>query len=184
MTSAASALLAHAAHPGAPESIMFARLVGARLDVNDVLLLGLCRDDLAALIERHFPGAVARERLPVAMLWTPHAAFVRDLYALLMRHDATAAASPADAHCLATIIAAACLRPDHLWRDLGLSGREDVTRILERHYPELAARNVNAMRWKKYLAQEVALAHGRRVTCAPGCPGCEDYGYCYPGAAS
>ncbi|WP_235012176.1 molybdopterin-binding protein [Caballeronia catudaia] len=27
----------------------------------------------------------------------------------------------------------------------------------------------------------VFLARGDAPTCAPGCPGCEDYGFCYPG---
>jgi nitrogen fixation protein NifQ len=36
------------------------------------------------------------------------------------------------------------------------------------------------LRWKKFLAQEVALANGREPTFAPGCPGCEDFSLCYP----
>ena len=98
-----------------------------------------------------------------------------------MLHDCTAMREPEDAHCLATIISAASLRPDHLWRDLGLSGRDDVTDMLERHYPMLVARNTTNLRWKKFLAQEVAHAQGVAPTSAPGCPGCDDYGFCYPG---
>jgi nitrogen fixation protein NifQ len=43
---------------------------------------------------------------------------------------------------------------------------------------------VKNLRWKKFLAQEVALANGRAVTFAPGCPGCEDFAFCYPERAS
>ena len=53
---------------------------------------------------------------------------------------------------VSSVLTRACLRPDHLWRDLGLSGREDVTALLTRHYPGLAARNVRNLRWKQYLA--------------------------------
>jgi len=85
-----------------------------------------------------------------------------------------------DAECLATIIANACLRPDHLWRDLGLNGREDVTQMLERYFPALVARNVDSLRWKKFLARELALSLGLEPGPAPGCPGCEDFRHCFP----
>jgi nitrogen fixation protein NifQ len=48
---------------------------------------------------------------------------------------------------------------------------------VQRHYPAFIARNVKALRWKKFLALEVALANGRPVTFARGCPGCEDFAY-------
>ncbi|SAK43494.1 hydrogenase [Caballeronia pedi] len=180
MNAPARALLAHAAHPDAPDTVLFARLIGARIESNDLLLLGLDAGAFTALIGRHFPGA-AVDRAPGAILSSPHRVFVRDLHGLLMWHDRTANRYREDAFCLATIIAAASLRPDHLWRDLGLGGRDDVSEMLARHYPVLVARNVANLRWKKFLAQEVAYARGVAPTCAPGCPGCEDYGVCYPG---
>ncbi|SAL13781.1 hydrogenase [Caballeronia terrestris] len=178
--SAASALLERANDPPAADTIAFARLIGARLDAGELLLLGLSRAEVDALISRHFPHGQTRVDTPSAMLWSPHWPFVSELRALLLKYDVTAMKRAADAYCLATIIATACLRPDHLWRDLGLSGRDDVTAILQRHYPDLIVRNVKNLRWKKFLAQEVALAHGRPVTHAPGCPGCEDFAHCYP----
>ncbi|WP_244817834.1 nitrogen fixation protein NifQ [Caballeronia sp. Lep1P3] len=182
MNATAHALLARAAHPVSADSRLFARLVGARIDMDDVSLLGLDAPALEALIARHFPGArdsVRTMRTRVALRESPHWAFVRDLRALLLRHDPTKDARPDDAQCLATIIAAACLRPDHLWRDLGLDSRDDVTAMLERHYPELVARNTAQMRWKKFLAYELARANGVAPECAPGCPGCEDFAHCY-----
>ena len=162
------------------DTLAFARLIGARLHANNLLLLGLGSNELAALFARHFPRFKADIDLPIAVASSPHWQFITELRDLLLSHDVTASASADDAHCLATIVATACERPDHLWRDLGLNGRDDVSAILVRHYPRLVARNVNALRWKKFLAQEVALAHGRPVTHAPGCPGCEDYAHCYP----
>ncbi|WP_250453166.1 nitrogen fixation protein NifQ [Caballeronia sp. ATUFL_M2_KS44] len=177
---AARRLIACARDANDPDAITFARLIGARLDADDLILLGLGAEELAALLDRHFERPHLGVRLPTALRASPHREFIGELRALLWSLDVTAAAHPADAHCLATIIATACERPDHLWRDLGLRGRDDVSAILQRHYPALVARNTNAMRWKKFLAQEVALAHGRAVTFAPGCPGCEDYAHCYP----
>jgi nitrogen fixation protein NifQ len=189
MNATARALLEHAAHPDAPDTVLFARLIGARIEHGDLPLLGLDRDALTALMRRHFPRDTDSPRAPIvafasfAASQTPHRAFVRDLHGLLMWHDRSAADHTAhadDARCLASIIAAASLRPDHLWRDLGLDGRDDVTAMLGRHYPELIARNTDNLRWKKFLAREVAQANGVAPTCAPGCPGCEDYGFCYP----
>jgi nitrogen fixation protein NifQ len=185
MNAAARALLDAATDAAAPDTVLFARLIGARIERGDLHLLGLVRAELAALARRHFPRAAWHlDDAPVTALATPHRAFVHDLHALLMWHDHTALAHPEDAHCLASIIAAASLRPDHLWRDLGLDGRDDVTAMLERHYPELVARNVDNLRWKKFLAQQVAHANGFAATCAPGCPGCEDYAFCYPADAA
>ena len=66
----------------------------------------------------------------------------------------------------------------------GLSGREDVTALLTRHYPGLAARNVRNLRWKQYLAYAACEHAGLPPAAAPGCPGCEDHEHCYGGAAA
>jgi nitrogen fixation protein NifQ len=164
-------------HPEAPDSVLFARLVDARIGQGDLHLLGLDSHALGALIHRHFLDDASRAL--ANEIAVPQHPFFDELRGLLIWNDITKHAE--DARCLASIIAAASLRPDHLWRDLGLSGRDDVTAMLERHYPQLIARNVENLRWKKFLAQEVAHAKGEAPTCAPGCPGCEDFGFCYPG---
>src|SRR5260370_737503 len=91
----------------------------------------------------------------------------------------TTSCETALAEWLASIIAHACPRPDHLWRDLGSSGRGEVTEMLSRYFPVLVARNVDGMRWKKFLARELALSLGLEPQAAPGCPGCEDFAYCF-----
>jgi nitrogen fixation protein NifQ len=174
MNATARELLRHAAHPDAPDTVLFARLIGARIERNDMGLLGLDSGALAMLIARHFPQASRNFNDAVE----PVHPFYFELRDLLVWHDRNQ--HKEDARCLASIIAAASLRPDHLWRDLGLDGREDVTDMLSRHYPILVARNVRDLRWKKFLAQELALAHGVAPTWAPGCPGCEDFRFCYP----
>ncbi len=162
------------------DTVAFARLIGAKLATGDLLHLGLGRDTLGALVARHFPGAVQAEGFPEQIVDAQHQLFVDEMRALLLRFERPRVANAIDAWCLATIIASACLRPDHLWRDLGLDGRDDVTAILTRHYPDLVARNVEGLRWKKFLAQQLAVEHGRVPSPAPGCPGCEDFGFCYP----
>jgi nitrogen fixation protein NifQ len=173
-------LLDHALHRDAADTVMFARLIGAKVASDQLLHLGLPRDALDALLSRHFPHFALPHAAPERIARSEHQAFVDAMRAMLLQHESSLASTDADAHCLATIIATACLRPDHLWRDLGLDGRDDVTAILTRHYPQLVARNTDGMRWKKFLARELALAEGRAPAPAPGCPGCEDYGFCYP----
>jgi len=177
-------LLAGVRDARVPDTRLFARLIAARIDAGDPAALGLGREDFAALMARHFPDAALDVALPEQPL-ADAPLFVAELIALLLQFDRPdAAADAADARCLATILGAACLRPDHLWRDLGLSGRDDVTDLLTRHYPALVARNTANLRWKAFLAQEVALAHGRVPGPAPGCPGCEDFGHCFPAHAA
>ncbi|SIT47723.1 NifQ [Paraburkholderia piptadeniae] len=177
---AVTRLLDHAPHRDAADTVMFARLIGAKLASGELRHLGLAREGLEALLSRHFPGGRLPHSAPERIAPSEHQPFVDAMRALLLRHEAAIPAADHDAQCLATIIATACLRPDHLWRDLGLDGRDDVTDILTRHYPQLVARNLDGLRWKKFLARELALAQGRAPAHAPGCPGCEDYGFCYP----
>ncbi|WP_295493476.1 nitrogen fixation protein NifQ [uncultured Ralstonia sp.] len=177
-------LLAGARDAQVADTVLFARLIAARLASGDLAALGLGREAFAALMARHFPGAIVEAALPEQPL-EGAPPFAGELIALLLRFDHPATpAEAADAQCLATLLAAACLRPDHLWRDLGLSGRDDVSDLLTRHYPELVVRNTANLRWKAFLAQEVALAHGRLPGPAPGCPGCEDFGHCFPALAA
>ena len=157
---------------------LFAALVAVREVRGDVFLLGLSHDRLTGLYRRHFLLDAVPPR-PFVTIGSPeHASFVSALNALLLAH-VSESVDLADADCLAAIIAHACLRPDHLWRDLGLTGRDDVTAMLERYFPSLIVRNTEGLRWKKFLARELALSQGLEPRPAPGCPGCEDFGFCF-----
>ncbi|MFM0339655.1 nitrogen fixation protein NifQ [Paraburkholderia fungorum] len=172
--------LAVATDAASPDTWLFAKLIAARDARGELALLGLAQPVWRALLKRHFAhmSDAIPARLP-AIETAEHTAFVQTLHALLLTH-ASAAVHADDAQCLASIIAHACLRPDHLWRDLGLAGREEVTWMLTRYFPTLVALNVANLRWKKFLAQQRALSLGLQPGPAPGCPGCEDYGYCFP----
>jgi nitrogen fixation protein NifQ len=162
------------------DAALFAALIAAREVRGDAFLLGLSHDQLAGLYRRHFSLDAPFPPLSVTIDSQEHASFVVALKALLLAH-VPESVDAADADCLAAIIAHACLRPDHLWRDLGLTGRDDVTAMLERYFPALVARNTENLRWKKFLARELALSQGLEPRPAPGCPGCEDFGFCFGG---
>jgi nitrogen fixation protein NifQ len=184
---ALQSLLSAAASADTPDARLFGALVAARAQRNELGLLGLSHPQLAGLLTRQFPHLPAADvaalapTAVMAVLPSTHAAFVTTLHTRLM-DDANPAADRDDAACLASIIAHACLRPDHLWRDLGLDGRDAVSAMLDRYFPALAARNVAHLRWKKFLAQEVAASLDVPASPAPGCPGCEDFGFCFPHA--
>jgi nitrogen fixation protein NifQ len=175
-----AALAAHAF-----DARLFARLVAAREVRGELALLGLSAEQLASLAKRHFvleaavPLAQSAGNPLLSVVDEAGAAYAHSMRGFLIAHAAPEVDSE-DVRCLAAIVANACLRPDHLWRDLGLSGRDDVTAMLERYFPVLVARNVEGLRWKKLLARELALATGAIPGPAPGCPGCEDFGFCFP----
>ena len=181
------ALLASATDATSPDAVLFAKLIAARETRDELPLLGLSRAQIAGLFERHFarcaPPAAAAHLGTIAVRPAVHATFVTQMRSLLLS-EASPSVSSDDAQCLSSIIAHACLRPDHLWRDLGLSGRDEVSAMLDRYFPDLAARNVDNLRWKKFLAQQLALSLGEEPGPAPGCPGCEDFTFCFPPAPS
>lgn len=178
-----SARMAHwldaSANPASPDTQLFAKLIAERDARNELALLGLEQPAWRALLARHFARGAIPAALPFVVTSSEHAEFVRTLHALLLTH-ASVAVQADDAQCLAAIIAHACLRPDHLWRDLGLAGRDEVTWMLTRYFPTLVALNTANLRWKKFLAEQRALSLGLQPGPAPGCPGCEDYAHCYP----
>ena len=184
--------------PRSFDARLFAKLIAAREVRGEWALLGLSPAQWSGLIGRHFrftpvaPDLTGLSRFSGVAAVVAVAALAVDTHErvefaaamrALMLQYASPAVLPDDAQCLATIIAHACLRPDHLWRDLGLTGRDEVSAMLERYFPSLAALNVENLRWKKFLAQQLALSLGQEPGPAPGCPGCEDYRLCFPRAS-
>lgn len=80
---------------------------------------------------------------------------------------------------IASIVAAACLGGDHLWRDLGLASREQLRELLEYNFPRLASRNVNNMRWKKFFYKQLCEQDGGYVCRSPSCEHCPTYHDCF-----
>lgn len=77
------------------------------------------------------------------------------------------------------ILVAGCLGDDHLWHDLGLWSRPQLTALLNYNFPELAARNTQDMKWKKFLYKQLCEAEGLYLCRAPSCQVCVDYGKCF-----
>ncbi|MDO9139880.1 MAG: nitrogen fixation protein NifQ [Methylobacter sp.] len=77
------------------------------------------------------------------------------------------------------IIVAGCLGNDHLWQDLGLWSRSQLSAMLAYNFPALAAKNVHDMKWKKFLYKQLCEAEGLYLCRVPSCEVCIDYSKCY-----
>ena len=77
------------------------------------------------------------------------------------------------------IVVAGCMGGDHLWQDLGLWSRAQLSALLHYNFPELAAKNDKDMKWKKFLYKQLCEAEGIYVCRAPSCEVCIDYPKCY-----
>jgi nitrogen fixation protein NifQ len=91
--------------------------------------------------------------------------------------DELDSASPAGIF-LPAIIARRSMEPNHLWEDLGLAARPDLTALMGRHFPALAARNPG-MRWKRFLYRSLCERQGFVACAAPSCSACDEFSVCF-----
>lgn len=80
---------------------------------------------------------------------------------------------------LAVIVARRCLCPHHLWQDLGLRSRNELSWLMERHFEPLAVRNARDMKWKKFLYRTICRDEGYSLCTAPSCAECDDLTVCF-----
>jgi len=137
--------------------------------------LGLGCDDLAALVARWFPHARALSVSSAAGAeqQDDEVAMVRDL---LLAHRSTPGE---DGRALAAIIARRAMEPNHLWEDLGLRCRSELSRLLARHFAPLAARNTKNMRWKRFFYRTLCESDGLVMCTTPVCTACCDFNLCF-----
>lgn len=80
---------------------------------------------------------------------------------------------------LAAIIARRCKWPHHLWQDLGLRDRGELSRLMNRYFARLAEKNRNGMKWKKFLYRMVCGSQGFTLCAAPVCSECDEFANCF-----
>ncbi len=170
------ALMAHAA--GLPNDDLLARMIVSQAAGQGALPpgLGLFGPDYVALLARHFPDAAppAPSDRPA---FDPGGMPERDdLLALLLDHVAGRDDSERR---VAEIVVVACMGGDHLWQDLGLWNRADLSRLMNGNFPALAAKNDRDMKWKKFLYRQICEREGIHVCPAPACQVCVDYAKCF-----
>lgn len=102
----------------------------------------------------------------------------------LKRHLLAHAASDAPAvTLLAGCLATACMGPHHLWQDLGLSGRAEVSRLMALAFPTLFASNVHDLRWKRHLFLSLGRTLGVADLKPPKCSLCDQFDDCMGASA-
>lgn len=138
--------------------------------------LGLSAQAFDELVGHHFPGAQPPLRAAALAIEAQRATEVDDLRQLMLMNRAGESCSEV---WVAEIVAAACMANDHLWQDLGLWSRGDLTALLRANFPALAARNDRDMKWKKFLYKQLCDAEGIYVCRSPSCEVCQDYANCF-----
>lgn len=81
--------------------------------------------------------------------------------------------------CAAHAVACACFGQRHLWQDLGLGSRAEVSRLLAERFTWIYIRNSSNMKWKRFIFQELGQHLGMDELSPPGCADCEDFERCF-----
>ena len=172
-------LMAHRSGYGTPLDDPLARMLASQaLDVGAMpQRLGLDKAVFRQLMTHYFPGAVVerfdangpqfdRSRLDES----------EDLITLYLAHRRDETPIP---DWFATILAVGCLGSDHLWQDLGLWSRKDLSLMINHAFPALAAKNDRDMKWKKFFYKQLCNQEGVYTCRAPSCEVCADYLDCF-----
>ena len=99
-----------------------------------------------------------------------------DLLALLLDHRSV---NDEPAAWLAHAVASAALGEQHLWQDLGLPSRRELSLLMQTHFTSLAQLNSGDMKWKKFLYRQLCERAGLTVCRSPSCGVCSDYQLCF-----
>lgn len=134
--------------------------------------LGMGQEAHARMLADYFPGPA-----PLAAPGPgPVMPELDDLRQFLLEHRAHEYAS----ECwIADIVAQACGGSDHLWQDLGLGSRDELSKLMWVNFPALARANTGDMKWKKFIYRQLCNREGIYSCPAPSCGECKDYAKCF-----
>ncbi len=162
---------------GLPNDDLFARMLASwQLGEGELpACMGLTPADFEAMLARHFPGfepVTTKGAVP-----DPERAPERDeLYQLIAGHRRNA--DPSE-EWITQLMVAACMAGNHLWQDLGLWSRKDLSRMIGDNFPALAAKNDRDMKWKKFFYKQLCVQEGIYTCRSPSCEVCPDYADCF-----
>jgi nitrogen fixation protein NifQ len=80
---------------------------------------------------------------------------------------------------LACLIARRAQRSNHLWQELGLRQRRELSWLMQRHFEPLHAKNKQNMKWKKFLYRLICRDGGFTICPSPSCEDCDDVQACF-----
>jgi len=102
---------------------------------------------------------------------------VDDLTALLLSH--TPSPVPTRVRQIAEGIAVGCLGDNHLWQDLQLPSRVELSALFRDYFGALAQKNVHDMKWKKFLYKQLCEREEIFICKSPSCAICVDHSLCF-----
>jgi len=142
------------------------------------IALGLSPECLAALVGRYFPHApgLLAGIIAIGHDDQPIAPEEPDLRALLLEHRTRGLL---EEEWLAHVVARRALGANHLWQDLGLTTRADLSGLMRRHFTGLAELNHRDMKWKKFFYRELCQREGVLICKSPNCEVCADFALCF-----
>ncbi|TDV15728.1 nitrogen fixation protein NifQ [Paraburkholderia caballeronis] len=180
-------LMRHAVSADSPTVLALAGVLSAAFDEDGVRVLPIRGLDARAsrwLLAHWFPGADAA----LSLAWDGPVEAARrgsrydeveDLVTLFIEHADPRAGTRDEVACVAHALACACLGENHLWQDLRLPSRRELSALLGYWFPRLAAKNVHDMKWKKFFYKQLCEREGLFVCKAPSCGVCADYARCF-----
>jgi nitrogen fixation protein NifQ len=177
-------LTACAAAPKNPASLAAAGVLAllSRPDDHTIRVLpGLDGVQMRRLLARWFPGAAVAgfglaDDVPAR---APSMDEFDDLVDLFNMHADVWMGSYEEANWVAVTLAAGCRGANHLWQDLRLPSRRELSALINQWFPTLAARNVNDMKWKKFFYKQLCEREEIFICRAPSCGVCSDYHVCF-----
>jgi nitrogen fixation protein NifQ len=139
--------------------------------------LGLSENDFQSMMEFHFPSyKIDNIYNPRKNIDSKRLDETEDLHILLMKNRSLDTPSN---RWMVDIVAAGCMGSDHLWQDLGLWNRNDLSKLMLDNFNSLAVRNDKNMKWKKFLYKQLCETEGIYTCRAPSCEVCKDYHNCF-----
>jgi nitrogen fixation protein NifQ len=137
---------------------------------------GLHSQDLSALVAEYFPNA-----LIYLSSWCSGTEAAEDDEVGMVRELLLGQRSTSGdiSLWLAAMVARRAVEPNHLWEDLGLRDRNELSRLLMRHFAPLASRNTRNMRWKRFFYRMLCEDDGFVMCTTPVCTQCNDFELCF-----
>ncbi|WP_018310227.1 nitrogen fixation protein NifQ [Cupriavidus sp. UYPR2.512] len=153
-------------------------------DVHALPIRGLDANETRWLLAHWFPGADDALSLQLNRATTTSQDQTRydeveDLVTLLEAHADPRAGTPNEVRCVSHALASACLKDKHLWQNLRLPSRVELSELLKYWFPLLAEKNVHGMKWKKFLYKQLCERDALFVCRAPSCSVCPSFEDCF-----
>lgn len=142
--------------------------------------LGLPPVAFRQMLDQYFPGAAAagwEPDVPPQALESLPCEFP-DLVDMLVAGRTPGVEGP-EVSWAAHALASGCFGHTHLWQDMGLSGRDDVTVLLQQVFAPVHAANTTDMKWKKFFYHRVCERLDIHPCPEPSCEGCDHYAACH-----